>query len=382
MSTGNIDFTSDLNDGSDVSAHGADTVHVNDAVTPHTDRTQPTKVGTPKADDGEKPKPLSLRDQISSALRGGEGEETPPAARARNPDGTFAAATPAAPGTAEPAPTEGAPAAAAPVQVPHGLVGFTPETFGSLPAETQAELARTMEELAQAQQYFDGLNSIEQLIAPRRQAWALNGMTEAQALGQLFALSDFASRDMAGFIKYMAQNGGVNLEDLVLAAEPVDPRYAALEREVAELRGAQTQAQTHAQQIAHQNTVNSVVVFAEEKGPDGNPLRPYFSELGQTILPHISAVQAQNPTWSQAQILQAAYENACWGTPSVRAKMQAAADAAAEAERLRTEAARVDKARAAGVSVRSGAPTSPAPTPADGKMSLRETIRASMAAAS
>ena len=368
------DFVSDLNgtgeatvsvNAGDVSSHG-DVVDINNQ--------HPVKDTAPPAQtvkEAPVEKHLSIRDQISSALKGGE--NTPPVAsqdgRARNADGTFAAA---------PAPDAVAPVASAPVAAPQGI---DPQVFQSLPAETQAYLARTMEDVNTRQQRFQQLEQVEQLIAPRRQAWAMNGMTEASALNQLLALSDFAGRDPAGFVKYIAQNNGVDLEELVLGQEPVDPQYAALQQQVAELQQQrQWEAQQQAQS-AHNETVQRVVEFASEKGQNGQLLRPYFDELGSEVLPFISAVKAQSPNMPHNQVLQEAYERACWGTPAVRTKMQAAANAAADAGRLRQDVDKVDRARAASVSVKSGVPsTAPAP-PNDANRSLRDTIKASMAAA-
>jgi hypothetical protein len=387
MPGNDIDFVSDLNgtgdttvsvlDGS-VSANGGDALELNNQ-----------RPAVPQAKQvGDKPavdpadKPLSIRDQISSALKGEA--DTPPVAsqdgRARNPDGTFAAAAaPAAP--VAPAPDQGegqSPAGAPAVAAPQGI---DPQVFQTLPAETQAHLARTMDDLNGRQQRVARLEQVEQLIAPRRDAWALNGMTEGQALNQLFALSDFAGRDPAGFIKYMAENSGVDLEELVATHEPVDPQFAALQREIAELRGERTRETQERLQNAHNETVNGVVAFASEKGQDGKPLRPYFDELGSEVLPFISAVKAQNPNMPHNQVLQEAYDRACWGSPAVRAKMQAAANAAGDAERLRAGVDKVDRARSASVSVKSGAPTSAPLAPDDKSRTLRDTIRASMAAA-
>jgi hypothetical protein len=384
MAGNDIDFVSDLNgtgdttvsvlDGS-VSANGGDALELNNQ---RPAAPQAKQVGD-KAPVDPADKPLSIRDQISSALKGEA--DTPPVASqdgvARNPDGTFAPKAPVAPAVGEI--TGGSPPAAAPVvAAPQGI---DPQVFQTLPAETQAMLARTMDDLNGRQQRFARLEQVETLIAPRRDAWALNGMTEGQALNQLFALSDFAGRDPAGFIKYMAENSGVDLEELVATAEPVDPQFAALQREIAELRGDRTREQNERLQSAHNETVNSVVAFASEKGQDGKPLRPYFDELGNEVLPFISAVKAQNPNMPHNQVLQEAYDRACWGSPTVRAKMQAAATAAGDAERLRAGVEKVDRARSASVSVKSGAPTSTPLAPDDKSRTLRDTIKASMAAA-
>jgi len=331
--------------------------------------------------DPEPSKVLSLRDQISSALKGEEA--TPDVASKdgipRNPDGTFAPVRQAAGVPAEPITHE----QGSPIPTPPGL---DPNVFHALPAETQAHLARTMDGIGEREQRLAVLDQVEQLIAPRRQAWALNGMTESQALNQLLALSDFAGRDAKGFIKYMAENTGVNLEELVRGADAiqqVDPTVAALQRQVQQLEGQLTGWNTQQQQAAHNSIVQSVIAFASEKGEDGKPLRPYFDELGSNVLPFISMVKEQNPNWTQGQILQEAYDRACWGTPYVRSKMQAAVDTVGQAERMRQAALKVGNARAASVSVKSGVPSQQGANPNDGaQMSLRDTIRASIAASS
>lgn len=383
-----IDIVSDLNDGTSVDttvpAETGDAAHGNDAVSVNNQNATREPQTTAKVVGETKPvgeKPASIRDLISSALKD-EGA-TPDGAqqdgRPRNPDGTFAAKTPEEIAAAAPVVDPNAPKPAPAVAAP---VGIDPTVFASLPAETQAQLARTMEDVSTQQKRFASLAPIEQLITPRIDAWALNGMQPAQALHQLLALSDFAGKDPGGFIKYIAQNNGVDLEALVLGLtdEPVDPKVAALEKELNELKGwkdGQTQSQ---QQAQHRAVVDNVLAFADEKGQDGQVLRPHLSELGESWLPYISMVKAQNPNWTHAQVLQQAYENACWNNASVRGKLQSTADAAATADRLRKEAERVAAARSANVSVRTGAPSAAPVAPNEANRSVRDTIRAAMAA--
>lgn len=372
----NIDIVSDLADAAPdvvVPAHKSDVLpeQVKEPVAPQ-----------PKTLTDEQPKvapdkPRSLRDQISSALKGED--QTPAEAqqdggRARNEDGTFAPKVPADT-AAEPAAT------AATVPVPIGLQPHEAEVFAKLPAELQTSVARTMESLNEKAARFAGYEQIEQLIAPRRQPWALNGVTEAQALNQLFALSDFASTKPAEFIEYFAQQQGIDLEDLAFGTEPVDPVVAQLRQQVETLSSNLNNMTTSQQQAAHQNTVNEIVAFAEEVGADGKPLRPYFEELGSEVMPFIQAVMQQNPTMTRQQILQEAYDRACWGTPAVRAKMQKAANATAEAERIRQQQAEAANARSAGVGVKSGVPTSGS-TPPSGSGTLRDELRRAIAATS
>jgi hypothetical protein len=379
-----LDMVSDLNGTGDtsVTVHESGTPPSAPAAPAENTRRAPADLpqkaqSEPVKDETDKPE-LSLREQISKALKGDTGVEAAPETpastdtRPRNPDGTFAAA----PKEADTAPK---PSTIAPP------AGVDPQVFASLPAETQAHLARTMEDVQRSQQRFAALEPVEQLIAPRIDAWALNGMQPAQALQQLLALSDFAGRDAAGFIKYIAQNNGVDLEQLVLdmePGEPEDPRLVALNKEVSDLKASLQGQQQRDQQIAHNARVDQIITFASEKDQQGNLLRPYFDDLGEAVLPYISMVMEQQPGLSPTQVLQEAYDRACWATPAVRTKMQQAADAAGEAERIRKEAERAERARNAGVSVRSGTPSSAASSPDKSELSLRDTIRATMASLS
>lgn len=378
-----FDIVSDLNEGTDTTipaqagdaSHGTDAVSVNNQ-TPTRPAAETAKVVEPPKAADDKPK--SIRDLISGALK--DEAQTPNGARARNADGTFAVKTEAeiaaeAAPVLDPNAPKLAPVTAAPV-------GIDPAVFASLPAETQATLARTMEDVTTQQKRFASLAPIEELINPRIDAWALNGMSPQVAMHQLLALSDFAGRDPGGFIKYMANVNNVDLEELVLGMvddPPVDPAIAALEKQVKELtdaRGAETQ---QAAQARHNATVDAVLAFSDEKGPDGNVLRPHLSELGASWLPYIDMVKKQNPNWSHTQVMQQAYENACWNSPSVRDKLQATANAAADAERLRKDTEKVAAARVASSSVRTGAPTSAPAAPNEAGRSTRDVIKAAIA---
>ena len=361
-----FDIVSDLGEGTDVSA--PDTSTSQPPSTPEVQTDQQTK------QDGQQAP--SLRDQLSSALKG---EEPTPAnaqqdGRARDPaTGKFISQ--AAPEGQSAAP-EAQPSA---VQVPQGLQ-ISADAYASLPAETQAELARTMEWVNSRAGLLQSLEPLEQLIAPRREAWRMNGWTEDQAVGQLFALSDYATRDPAGFIQYFANQSGIDLEDLVFEddADPVDPNIAALQQEIAELKGAQTQQQQQQQQAYHNQVVDQVIAFLDEKNEKGELLRPYASELGQEYLPFVQLERDRNPNRSMGEILQAAYDRACWANESVRAKMQEAQTAAAKAEQLRQAAERANKARSAGVSPASGTPSASAAVSSPANQSLRDTIRSAM----
>lgn len=363
------DFVSDLSDLPDdvVSANrGNVETHRGSEQVPPNDETP----------GGEEPaKPVSLRDQISSALKS---EDTPVAAQlnggaARNPDGTFAP---------KPAADLSEPTAAPVVQIPANL-GLDPAIFAALPAETQQHVARTMDTLNQQAAQYAAYGQIEQVIAPRRHGWALNGMNEGQVINQLFALSDFAENDPDGFVRYFAEQRGLNLEDLAFGPDPVDPAIAAANQRIQQLETQLGGYATQQQQTAHTSIVNEIIGFADEKGADGTtPLRPYFAELGNDVLPFIQASMQQNPNRPRTEILTDAYDRACWSNPSVRAKMQAALDATREAARIKAATGAAGRAQKAGVGVSAGTPSGEGTSSPTSKGDLRADIRAAMAASS
>lgn len=178
-------------------------------------------------------------------------------------------------------------------------------------------------------------DAIEQVLAPRREALAMQGLDDAQAVRQLFALSDYADRDPQGFVQWFAQQRGLDMTSLVPQQpteevdEFADPDVVTLRNELRQIKehiASQSNAQAQAQAQAAQAQVQA---FAGEKDAQGNLLRPHFD-----------AVKAQVAALLRSGVdsLDSAYEQACWSNPRVRselmkveeAKRLAAAKAAAE----------------------------------------------------
>lgn len=367
MPTDQIDILADVQDGTlDTSAPiGTEPVGGKDAL----------QVNQVDPVDGDKPR-TNLRDQISSALKGET--DTPPAAqqdgkRQRGPDGKF---IPVADAATDPAQQTAAPQSG-PVTVPYG---FDPKHFTALPAEAQQYVAQTMEAVNnQGRRYA----AFEQMIAPRYQAWALSGMTPEGAVNQLLALSDFAGKDPQGFLKYFAQQQNINLEDLAFGPDPVDPAYAALQSQFGQLQQqlhVMTSAQNQQQQAA---LVNTIAQEIEAKDASGAYKYPHMEDLGDNIMPYIQVVRGERPQAQVAEVIQEAYDRACWANPNVRTKMQAAQATTQQAQQLAQSAEAVRKAQRAGSSVPSGAPSGGVSQQANsGSRSLRDIIKENIAAQS
>jgi hypothetical protein len=161
-------------------------------------------------------------------------------------------------------------------------------------------------------------------------------------------------RDLAGRLAGGAQHASQGAPG---AQQPLlrDPRVDDL------LRTLNTQEQNRVLAETRQ-TENQTLGWMNEVDAQGNPLRPYVGDVTDDIVALIPHVQAANPTWTHAQVMQNAYERAIWANPEIRALLQAEqvkAAGATPADNLR----RVNGARrAASVNVpRRGS------TPAPGK---------------
>lgn len=341
----------------------------------------------------------SLRDQLSSAFKGtdqqptnqqnAQSANTPPAdvpaltkdstGKYRLGDGTFASAEQIAAFEAKQAAPQQDQQQQSPV-----LQGLTPveaQQLQSLPAELRQYVERTMEGLNTRAQRYSEYDAIEQhILGPRREALAQQGSNPVIALNQLFALSDFAGRDPGSFVMWFSQQHGLDLDALLDARDAqnanVDPRVQQLEGQLQQLSGTVQTFQQQQEQAAHQNRLVAVQNFAQEKDAGGNLARPYLTEVTDEWAAQIVALRSAHPNMPDAEVLQRAYDAACWINPTVRARLQEATQAQAR----EAEAARVAAAKAAGSSV-TGAPAStPRADPNNSSRSIREELEHQFAA--
>lgn len=228
------------------------------------------------------------------------------------------------------------------------------QAIQALPAEhrTAVETALTTREGAwmnfarQVEGHVNGyerLKDLEPLLAPRAEAWAVQGATPAQAVHQLLALSDFATRDPRAFVQWFAGNNNIDLSEVGEEYVPVDPTIDALQKQVGQLTTALNGMQNGAAQNVHQQYVQSVQQFETEQDAQGQPLRPHFAEVADHMLALVPVIRQQMPGSGPKDVLQTAYDQAVHANPATRAKIVASAEATALATRA-AEAARAGKA--------------------------------------
>lgn len=382
-----IDITTDLN------GQSADAVpyHGNDVPT----NAQPSRqesVPEPKGDEKEP----SLRDLLSDAFKSQTKQPDVPQADGipKQPEGTSEAAAPELvkvgdrwhnkDGTfASQAQIDAFNAAAKPqdqgVAPPKWASQLTPlelEQFAALPAETKAFLERTMDGVNQSAERFNEYGTIEQLIGPRREAWAQNGMPPAVAIQQLLALSDFAGQDPSQFVMWFAEQHKLDLDALLDArdaasADGAVPSYVTgLQQEIQQLRNTIDGFTNVNVQQRQQANMATVQAFMDEKDAAGKPLRPYFSEVIDGVTQHVQVIRQQQPFLPERDVLQAAYDFATYSNPTIRAKVQADQQQALKD----AAAAEAAKARQAGVSINGGPAGDASQMPNNANRTLREEL--------
>jgi hypothetical protein len=238
-------------------------------------------------------------------------------------------------------------------QVPEHWSAEDKAVFAKLPPEGQAFLLRRhgeMEaEFTRKSQASAGAVQFTQSLAPvfndRRVQASLqqSGLNPAQAIHEWAGLHVRAMspnmQDKFNVLVDMTERMGLDparifsalnkspLPEALTEAEWKDPAVKlfadrlgqttgelnALRSEVQQRWAAENAARAEAgQQYARSN----IDQFADEKGSDGNPLRPHFD----TVLPILLDLYKANPQRSLAE----AYDAACWSHPEVRKQLLAA----------------------------------------------------------
>ncbi len=256
-----------------------------------------------------------------------------------------------------------------PPQLQHAYMARAQHMTADYTRKTQA-LAGERQQIAQERQT---IGDLQRVIGPHLQNWALNGMGPAQAVQQLIALSDMATRDPAGFIQYFANLRGVNLQALQQQQENeyVDPQVQVLRQQLAQVQAhlnqsSQQQQQYQQQQYQQQyqtafNTTSAAINdFARQSDQNGNPLYPHFDEVIDEMAGLIESGQARS--------MPEAYKKAVWLNDNTRQKQLARSRAEANAKARR----RAERASRAAFSLTGASGANGAFNPGD--LSIRDTI--------
>lgn len=319
----------------------------------------------------------------------GGGDTRPP----RNPDGTFAPKSDAAPVKAAPVAQTATPetpskdtakASDAPASTPANAppVGWTADEkalWATLPPAVQAAVSRREQQMEQGgRQWSEEKQRLQGMIAPVAEMARRRGLSADQGLNALLVAQQRLDSDPPSAIRWLAQSYGVDLATLagqspaqVSQDNPQQPDIRALVQQAVAPFLAPVQERFAAQDREREmSMVQLVEQFSAAPGHE------HFGAVESELMDLIPGIKARNPAWSHTQVLQEAYDRAVYANPTTRQQVLAASSAAAEEKRRQEAAARVTKARTAAVSV-TGSPSGlPASAPKD---SIRAEIEAAFA---
>ena len=222
------------------------------------------------------------------------------------------------------------------ITAPQSMSAKDREAFYTLPPESQqwisdrvksqeADYTRKTMEVAEQRKLYDKL---EQAIAPRRQQFAMNGMDEGTAIGQLLALSDYADSDPVGFTRYLLEQRGIPVSALSenVGEYSVDPQLLAMQNRLQGFENYFSQQQN--QQLEQEGEVVSGVI------EDFATANPFYEELEGEMIPIVSALRESKPGLTSDQYLQMAYKMALATNDEVSGKIEVDRKAKSETERI------------------------------------------------
>ena len=220
--------------------------------------------------------------------------------------------------------------------------------FAKLPRAIQTEIARRENDVTtaftQRAEQFNAVQPLVQAVAPYADKFALRGQHPAVAVQQLLAVQELLERDPMQGVAHVARAYGVDLRNFAAAfsqvQKPVAPEVQAVTNEVAQIKNLLAQQQRSVEQQEMSRITGEVQAFSADRGT-----HPYFD----IVRPAMAQLMAQGI----CDNLQAAYEHACWAIPEVRDRILNDQKRAEMTARQKAERDAAERARRAGVSVRS-----------------------------
>lgn len=245
------------------------------------------------------------------------------------------------------------------IQPPKAWSPEAKAAFLEAPAAVQQAMLKRNEEMEEGQKQWsakaESFNRLDKVLAPHREKWALNGVSEDQAIAQLIAAQNLLETRPYEAIAYLARISNVDLRRLVAPSQGQpgqgqqqlpDIGQHPLVQQLTQQVQTLTQNLTSRQQAEEEQHRNATLSEIEKFASD--PEHIYFENVRPKVAALLRADGLEGKASPQER-LKAAYDEACWATPNVRALMQAAAAKKA------ADAAKVKDARNASGSV-AGAP--------------------------
>ncbi|WP_028747990.1 hypothetical protein [Rhizobium mesoamericanum] len=332
-------------------------------------------------------KPVSIRDSLKAAMSPKE-EQDPKPDRTRDEAGRFAQEAPkpkeavkeaaqaqapkveAAP--AEPPKIEQAPAVEA---VAHKAPpGWSPEAkaaFANLPAEVQAAVSKREEEIDKGFRVLQDYKGLEEFTPLIKQG----NTTHADVMRKALDYEKFLQRDPIGTVFHVAQIGGVNIQAL---AQAIVEGKVQIPQQQAPAQQQQQQFRPQPQPVNVEATVEQVL----RKRDTENQVQAFISDPANVHAEAVLEDMIALINAGRASSIKDAYDAACWMRPDIRQQLINQAAPAPAPDLNAQSAAAAAQARKASKSITGSSAPGPSANAGSGQpTSIRESLRAGLAAA-
>lgn len=230
------------------------------------------------------------------------------------------------------------------------------EYLGNRETERERSLGRSSQ---QAARYEKVWANVERELKPHIQTLERSGLPLEKALSGLLATQAALDTNPAQAIRQLCHDYQINPAQLVNTQQGTQQQQSAAPTYDRQLLARLDRLETErkAEKDAEQSRAlsaleNEVGVFAEEKGSDGQPLRPHFERLADDIAAFTASLKARYPDESPQRILDRAYRAALALDPEALAQESKRQELA----RITEAKAKAEKAKRAGASVTASTP--------------------------
>lgn len=258
-------------------------------------------VETPDAPEPAEPVIEAVAEDVSTTIDDVPSED----GRKRGPDGKFIAkdVESAQDTTDQPSKEVADPASQPVTRAPSSWSPAAKAEFDKLPAPVQQAVAKREQEIDQGlrrkAEELKRYEPLEQVLAPRRDLWAAQGMDETQAIKTLLAAQDLLEKNPMQGLEYLAKAYGVNLSGQAQAPQPGQPAPAQAGQapEIEQLRAQVAQLQQSVQYSQTAPLVSEVEAF--------------FSDPANLYAENVRSDMARLLETGMASTLKDAYDKAC-----------------------------------------------------------------------
>ena len=266
------------------------------------------------------------------------------------------------------------------------------EAFDALPDEAKtfalaqgerlySHHQKRVEELSGEREIMDRLKPLDQELAPYREQLRLQGAGEADVVRQLMAVRQSLQTAPLETIRWLAQQTGVNLDQITeneTFADPTEQRLNQVEQQLHQSNQANAQAIDQQRfEAARQSAQSQIDTFATATNEDGTLQHPHFQQVQNTMTELANADRAAGKTIDLNEV----YQRAIWVHADTRDALLKERDskntADAVAQEKQNMRQRTSRAKRADTTIRSTADT-----PATPELSLRQELAEAFKSAS